>query len=110
MSYVGFKTSVEKEKSKNFCFVNVRNERVCRHCGISIERGKECLTINPKYGSRYWVCDDCVSSIIEIIDTTRELDLVPFDDDGAWLAYSNYLDEIEGEFYKRSEENNGNKV
>lgn len=89
---------LKESKYKNFNFVKVKAERVCKHCGTIINKSTKALTVNKKE-KRYWVCLGCVNKFISSASekanaiakclTIKYLrDNVAFGDDGAWLAYN----------------------
>lgn len=88
-------------RSKNSCFVTIRADRNCHICRGIIPKGTKCLTINPKFGDRYWVCNTCYNLSHNIAVTKAELNNLPFDDEGAVLAYMDFLSELEGELEER---------
>lgn len=88
-------------RSKNSCFVTIRADRNCHICRGIISKGTKCLTINPKFGDRYWVCNTCYNLSHNIAVTKAELNNLPFDDEGAVLAYMDFLSELEGELEER---------
>ena len=93
-----FKNQLKKQGNKNFNFVKVRAARVCSHCLQTITAGTECLTVNPKRGTRRWYCCKCVELRLNIIQAKAHLDSVAFDDEGGYMAYYDWLSECEDAF------------
>lgn len=50
-------------KNKNCCLVKPRRDRVCYFCGSKIEKGTECLSVNPLRSARRWLCLDCIDDM-----------------------------------------------
>lgn len=84
-------------ESSNNRFVTIKSDRVCKICSQTILRGTRCLTVNPKFGSRYWVCNDCFSLYRDIATTRASLDNSQFDDEDSVLADIAHLAELESE-------------
>lgn len=103
MLYEEVKRIVNQNKNKNVRFVKVKADRTCKHCGETITKGSECLTVNERFGSRYWLCEKCTSLQISIVNTRLDLESVAFGDEGAAYAYMDFLSELEDEYYSRSE-------
>lgn len=89
-----FKSTLNRYNNRNFKFVKVKSDRHCRYCGERIPAGQECLTINKRYKGRSWECTTCVSLKLQVMDAKALCNAVPFDDEGADMACSEYLDEV----------------
>ena len=108
---------INSNKNRNMRFVIVREAHKCSCCGKSISKGNKCLTLNKRGIGRQWQCMECVKShvsnqhiqcskYIEISKTfanlqktNAEMELLPFDDEGGYLAFSEYADELKGSLY-----------
>lgn len=84
-------------QNKNFKKVKVKVDRTCWHCGNTIHKGTSCLTINPRFERRHWLCNKCFSVYKSILEAKSSLDAVPFDDEGAAYANADYLDQVVSE-------------
>lgn len=89
------------KSSKNFKEVNVRKDRICWHCGSIIPIGTPCVTINPKFNGRHWLCKSCYALYKNILVARVSLDAVLFDDEGAAYANADWLDNVVSEWDKR---------
>lgn len=89
-----FKSTLNRYNNRNFKFVKVKSDRHCRYCGERISAGQECLTINKMYKGRSWECTTCVSLRLQVIEARTLYNLVPFDDEGAAMAFADHLDEV----------------
>lgn len=97
-----YKKSLKRnKKNRNYCFVKIKSNHSCGHCGTTIKEGTECLTINKRHSDRMWVCDDCLSLKLSIVNTKGELNCVAFGDEGASMALMDYLNELEAEFLEK---------
>jgi len=92
------KERINVSKSKNFCFVTVRSDHCCKHCGTTIKKGTSCLTINKKKEGRAWLCEDCLSLLVNILDAKADLDSVSFSDEGAAMACIDTVESLLGEY------------
>lgn len=94
----------EKKRNTNFCYVKVREDRSCTHCGSLIKKGTRCITVNKKSECRKWLCEECYNLQMEILNAKVELDLCTFGDEGGAMAMSDALDELKEEYESRSVE------
>ncbi len=104
MTFNGFKEFVKKRKSRNFKFVRIRANRLCEHCGKKLSIGTECLTINPKFKERIWVCDDCIERRLNLANARAFKASIAFDDEGGYMAAQEWEDEAISEFYEYEDE------
>ena len=94
--------------NRNNRFVKVRAPRKCAKCGSIINKSNKCLTINRQYQGRSWLCMNCVrakysthynitpnscQTLSKIRQSIILLNETAFDDEGAYMAYSEALDE-----------------
>ena len=86
---------------KNNYYTTTRSNHYCKYCDGFIPKGSEVRTINPKYEGRFWVCSDCDSLIKNIISTINRSHALPFDDEGGYMAETDYLAELMDEAYNR---------
>ena len=86
--------------SKNFKKVKVRQDRTCWHCGDTILKGTSCITINPKFDGRHWLCNSCYGVYKSILEAKGSLDAVSFDDEGAAYANADWLNDVVSEWEK----------
>lgn len=86
----------------NTRIVKVKQDRTCKFCKRVIPAGSSCLTTNKRGEGRRWVCRDCQNAIKRVAIAQRQLDLVPFGDEGGAMAAADYIDEVKGEFYERT--------
>lgn len=95
---------------KNTSVVKIRKDRKCAKCGKPLRQGQSVVTTNKYKEGRRWYCDQCVANIKQwvqgytrcntyknIIETRALLNNVPFDDEGAALAYEDALSEYEAD-------------
>ncbi len=45
--------------NKNNYVCKTKQVHYCEYCNCKIPIGSKVRTINPKNGSRFWVCNDC---------------------------------------------------
>ncbi len=95
------KNSVNSSKNRNIRFVNVKDVRQCKCCGSIIGVGDTCLTVNKKKEGRRWICLSCMNAILGYKETKAQMDCVPFGDEGAYMALSDFAAEQEAELYYR---------
>ena len=93
MNFTDFKKITVGNKNKNFTFVKIKSDRCCCHCGKTIQRGTECLTINKKLESRKWMCDDCVILHLNVSNARSMLNSITFGDEGGAMACMEFLGE-----------------
>lgn len=93
-----FKSVVTKRNNPNFKFVRIRSMRTCCHCLKTMTIGTECLTINPKRGSRRWMCDTCVQAILDLQRARSVLASTAFGDEGGYMANAEWVSECESYF------------
>ena len=86
------------EGKQEFKKVQIRADRVCWHCGKTIQKGTSCLTINPRFERRHWLCNGCFLVYKSILEAKSSLDIVPFDDEGAAYTNADYLDQVVSEW------------
>ena len=84
--------------SKNNMAVIARKEHECMHCGAMILPGRKCITMNPKFTGRRYLCQSCAQLAFNIKRAQVLKDNVAFGDDGAYLAYAEAESEAIGEF------------
>ena len=87
--------------NNNFKEVSVRKDRICWHCGNIIPVGTSCITINPKFDGRHWLCNSCYGVYKSILEAKGSLDAVPFDDEGAAYANADWLNDVVSEWEGR---------
>lgn len=90
-----------KERNTNFGYVKVREDRSCKHCGSLIKKGTRCITVNKKCEGREWLCEECYTLQVNILEGKVELDLVAFGDEGGAMAMSDALNELKEEYESR---------
>lgn len=95
------KAVLNKSKSRNTRFVKVKTSRYCQYCDNQIDEGTTCLTTNRKLQGRRWICLACLDAILRYNETKVQMNLVAFDDEGAYMALSDFLEEDMGELYSR---------
>ena len=98
--YDNFKSYLKKRGSKNYIFVKIRSPHNCYHCSKALGVGTECLTINPKMGSRRWYCAGCVQLRLNVAEAQAIYDSTAFDDEGAGWANLEALEEAEAMLYE----------
>lgn len=79
---------------KNNYYTTTRTDHRCKYCNEFIPKGSEVRTINPKFEGRFWVCSTCDSLIQDIINTVNRRNAVAFDDEGGYMAESDYLSSL----------------
>ena len=81
------------DKNKYHCKTKVNH--VCRECSNLIVKGSKVLTVNPRFGNRYWICNACENSKLSEERHFDALDTVGFEmlqesgckgDEGNWLV------------------------
>lgn len=97
-------------KSTNYIIVVVRQDRVCKGCGKIIPKGTRTLTVSTRSQGRCWYCMKCANELKkkqggvnkdcwvfkQIMQTHSMLENLPFDDEGAHMAFSETLEEYKG--------------
>jgi hypothetical protein len=83
----------------NIRFIQTRERRLCSHCGNIIQKGKECLTYNPKNGHRIWFCNNCVCYLLRV-DLARKLNF-PYGEECASRKQLAYVDDVEEDLIDR---------
>lgn len=103
------------KNTKNKCIVKIKKDRICNRCGKKLKAGTECMTVNPKFGKRYWICTShleennqkrknmeskinteccpCYNDVLRL-KTALENDY-DFDDEGKYYAFSDALSELQ---------------
>lgn len=94
-----FKQQTEKVHTRNFKFVKIRADRYCEHCGTKLICGTTCLSINPKFKERVWICDDCVERRLNLHNARLYKASIAFDDEGGYLAAQEWEDEALAAIY-----------
>lgn len=89
-----------KVKTKNKCYVHVKQDRYCEHCSNKITKGSKALTINKRFEGRVWFCLKCVELKKQIEETKAEMECISFGDDGGYMALQDALAELEAEYYE----------
>ena len=90
--------------NRNTRLVKIKAPHKCAKCGSTINKSNKCLTINKKYQGRQWICMKCVrarycttSISCPTLDRIRYsislLSSTAFGDEGAYMVYSEALDE-----------------
>lgn len=101
------------KNTKNKCIVKIKKDRVCKKCGKTLKAGTQCITINPKFGNRYWTCVECLGEKkhkksnknnkmqkcpcyddVLRLKTALENDY-SFDDEGKFYAFEDALSELQ---------------
>lgn len=86
---------------KNNYYTKTRDAHYCKYCDEFIPAGSEVRTINPRFEPRYWVCNECDSLIKDIIKTKGQRESTAFGDEGAVMAYDDFLGELLEKFENR---------
>ena len=97
---------INSNKNRNTRFVNVKATRVCKSCGQTIIKGSKCLTTNKQGVGRQWQCMKCTKlqlnkmsnsmtceTLRKIHQIQCEIQTLPFDDEGGYMALQDCLDE-----------------
>jgi len=92
---------VNRKNNKNVRFVRVRTPHQCKHCGIIIAKGTECLTVNKKLSGRQWVCEECIEHYLNYREALARRDSVAFGDEGAAMAMQDIVSDYETILYER---------
>ena len=93
-----FKAELKKKGNKNFTFVKIRTPHTCANCLKTLPTGIECLTVNPKMGSRRWICSYCVQALLDLYVARSALASVAFGDEGGYMACFDWVSECENYF------------
>lgn len=88
---------MSRKKNKNFCHVNIRENRVCCHCGEVIPKGTNCLTINNKGEGRKWMCNRCEDLFNELNRLSCIKDSLNFGDEGSAEYFEGEYNEVKSE-------------
>lgn len=87
---------------KNNRYVCTKSVHTCKYCKEIIPQGSRHIhTVNPMHGDRFWICNTCNSLLIDIQAATHRRNCLAFDDDGAWIAYTEGISQCVGEFLDR---------
>lgn len=90
-----------RNKNKNLCKVKIKKDRTCCHCGELICSGTLCLTINPMYEKRKWMCPTCLDLVEEIDRLDGMYDSLSFGDEGGAMAIYDARNEVISELEDR---------
>lgn len=78
LSLSDYKKIINKSRSRNMQFVTIKEDRVYKLCKTILVSGSSALAINPRRGSRFWVCEECVSLKLKVVNSVNALSLVSF--------------------------------
>lgn len=81
-------------RKTNFKKVKVKQERICHYCEKKINKGSNAITINPYMKGRKWFHENCYEILSDIKETEQKLKNITFDDEGAYYAYKDYIEDL----------------